>query len=151
MITRGCAPIPPVLTKVCLLQILLITFVWPDAGSAIPSFISTDLSVLARSWLTFPERCLADAAKKRPCGTGQAGLGLASDRVVLSPGLLAPACKRGSAAWVQLPVYATGLFLVTNQSGERLRLVPSQSALERGCWWPCVGGELGSGAGGVKK
>lgn len=144
-------PSPPILAKVYLLQIPLITFVWPDAGSAIASFISTDLPALARSWLTFPERCLADAAKKRPFGTAQAGLGLASDGVVLSPGSLESACKRGSAAWAQLPVYATGLLLVANQSRGRLRSVPPGSVLPRGCWWPCVGGQLGLGAGGVKK
>lgn len=52
---------------------------------------------------------------------------------------------------MQLPVYATGLFLVANQSGERLRLVLAGSALPRACWWPCVGGQLGLGAGVVKK
>lgn len=70
MITRGCAPIPPVLAKVRLPQIPLITFVWPAAGSPIASFISTDLSALARSWLTFPEWCFVDLAKKCPFGTG---------------------------------------------------------------------------------
>lgn len=65
-----CSQPPPVLAEVCLPQIPLITFVWPDAGSAIASFISADLSMLTRSWLTFPEWSLEDAAKKRPLGTG---------------------------------------------------------------------------------
>lgn len=83
MITRGCVPIPLVLAKVRLPQIPLITFVWPAAGSPIASFISADLSALARSWLTFPEQCLVVVTKKCPSGPVQVGLGLASDGVVL--------------------------------------------------------------------
>lgn len=149
MVTRGCAPSLPVPAKVCLLQIPLITFVWPDAGSAIASFISADLSVLARSWRTFPEWCLVDAARKCPFGSRQARLGLRSDGVVLSSGSLTSACRFCSLG--AAPCLHDWVVPVCVPEQREAEAGASRICSTKGWWWPCIGGQLGLGAGGVKK